>query len=127
MAGATRVAAGYDWTQANLRLANVLGNLERIYPVEDHNLTIRTIPERLQMRNDRQKKLSDLLATTAAMSLVVGGDGFVALPWLAGWTLGIGVGTVATAILASAAVGIICGYMRVRRAASLNPIRALRY
>ena len=46
---------------------------------------------------------------------------------LAGWTLSIGVGTVAMAILASAAVGIIFGFVPARRAAGLNPNDALRY
>jgi ABC-type antimicrobial peptide transport system permease subunit len=44
-----------------------------------------------------------------------------------GWTVAIGVGTIAMAIIVSAAVGIIFGFVPARRASLLNPIDALRY
>jgi putative ABC transport system permease protein len=44
-----------------------------------------------------------------------------------GWTVAIGVGTVAMAILVSAVVGIVFGFVPARRASLLNPIDALRY
>ena len=51
----------------------------------------------------------------------------VAISWLAGWTVSIGVATVAMAILASAALGIIFGFVPAPRAPGLNPIDTLRY
>jgi putative ABC transport system permease protein len=51
----------------------------------------------------------------------------VIISCVAGWTVSIGVGTVAMAILASATVGTTVQFVPARRAARLNPIDALRY
>ncbi|HTP39983.1 MAG TPA: ABC transporter permease [Steroidobacteraceae bacterium] len=177
-----RVADDADINDVQAQLTTLLRKQRRIAADTEDNFSIRNFAELLETRNEQQKTLSYLLATTAAMSLVVGGIGImnimlvsvtertreiglrmavgargldvmaqflteavllclaggliglmlgvlvtIIISQVAGWTVSIGVGTIAMAIFASAAVGIIFGFVPAQRAARLNPIDALRY
>ena len=61
------------------------------------------------------------------IGLLVGFAGAAILGKMTGWNTVTPPGAVAIAVLFSAAVGIFFGYYPARKAASLNPIQALRY
>ncbi len=61
------------------------------------------------------------------LGIALGGSGAVALSRIAGWNTFISFGAIVLAVAFSAGVGIFFGLWPARRAASLNPIDALRY
>jgi putative ABC transport system permease protein len=61
------------------------------------------------------------------IGIVFGTGGAIALSELAGWNTFVSPNAVALAVAFSAGVGIFFGLWPARRAASLDPIEALRY
>ena len=68
------------------------------------------------------------LSVSGGIAGIVLGVGFaLAIPIVAGWPAPISLWAVAGGFLFSAAVGVFFGYYPARKAASLDPIEALRY
>jgi len=68
-----------------------------------------------------------LCVTGGIIGLILGTGATYAIAGLAGWPVLISSSIIAIGIGASAAVGIVFGYIPARQAAHLNPIDALRY
>jgi putative ABC transport system permease protein len=172
----------YDIAEVQADLERVLRDRRRVQAGQPDNFSIRNFAEFLETRNATQRTLSLLLASAAAISLVVGGIGIMNIMLvsvtertreiglrmaigargadilgqflteavllclvggLIGLTLGVGVAVIVStvfnwpvfispavillAILASAMVGVLFGFVPARRASQLNPIEALRY
>jgi len=83
----------------------------------------------------KKKDISMQFLAEAVMLTFLGGGIGVALGWVlsilvssfAGIATSVSLSTILLAFGVSAAIGIIFGYYPARRAASLNPIEALRY
>jgi putative ABC transport system permease protein len=179
---ALRVADNASMDEVQAGVTTLMRKQRRINANDEDNFTVRNFADVVAQSNAAQDTVKTLLATTAAMSLVVGGigimnimlvsvtertreiglrmavgarardimtqflteaiilclaGGLIGLLIGAGITLGlsliykwavhISTDTVLLAILVSAGVGIIFGFVPARRAAHLNPIDALRY
>jgi putative ABC transport system permease protein len=177
-----RVSDDADMTETQDAVTTIMRKQRRIAVGAEDNFSVRNFAELLQTFTAQQQTLKYLLATTAAMSLVVGGIGIMNIMLVSvtertreiglrmavgarpfdvlaqflteaiilclagglvglliglattfvistalGWTVSIGAGTVAMAIIVSAVVGIVFGFVPAKRASQLNPIDALRY
>ena len=177
-----KVDERYEVSEVQADLERVLRQRRRIAPNAMDNFSVRNFAEFLATRDATARTLSLLLASAAAISLIVGGigimnimlvsvtertreiglrmaigasgsdilgqflteavllclaGGFIGLTFgatvsilissLFGWPVYISPAVVVMAILASASVGVIFGFVPARRASQLNPIEALRY
>lgn len=105
------------------------------------NMMLTTVTERTREIGLRKaigakkKHISMQFLTEAVMLTFLGGAAGIALGWIlsilvssfAGIATSVSLSTILLAFGVSAAIGIIFGYYPARRAASLNPIEALRY
>jgi putative ABC transport system permease protein len=172
----------HDLAEVQADLERVLRERRRVAANAQDNFAVRNFADILATRSATQRTLGLLLASAAAISLIVGGIGIMNIMLVSvtertreiglrmaigarggdilgqflteavllclaggfiGLTLGVAIsvvvgkvfewpvfispGIVLLSILASAAVGVIFGYVPARRASQLNPIEALRY
>ncbi len=177
-----KVDEEHELAEVQADLERVLRERRRVAANAQDNFAVRNFADILATRSATQRTLSLLLASAAAISLIVGGIGIMNIMLVSvtertreiglrmaigakggdilgqflteavllclaggfiGLTLGVGIsvvvssifqwpvfispGIILVAIFASAAVGVIFGYVPARRASQLNPIEALRY
>ena len=177
-----KVDEEHELAEVQADLERVLRERRRVAANAQDNFAVRNFADILATRSATQRTLSLLLASAAAISLIVGGIGIMNILLVSvtertreiglrmaigakggdilgqflteavllclaggfiGLTLGVGIsvvvssifqwpvfispGIILVAIFASAAVGVIFGYVPARRASQLNPIEALRY
>ncbi len=171
-----------DIENAVIQISDLLRVRHKLGPMDENDFTIRSQTELAQTRNEASNTMSMLLASIAAVSLLVGGIGIMnimlvsvtertreigvrmsigarrmdilaqflleaivlsllggaigiilgvggshLITAIAGWSTFISTGSIFLSVIFSTLVGIFFGYYPARKAASLNPIDALRY
>jgi putative ABC transport system permease protein len=167
---------------AVMQITDLLRVRHKLGPMDDDDFTIRSQTDLAQARNEASSTMSMLLASIAAVSLLVGGIGIMnimlvsvtertreigvrmsigarrmdiltqflmeaivmsllggamgillgiagshLITALAGWSTFISTASIFLSVIFSMLVGVFFGYYPARKAASLNPIDALRY
>ena len=171
-----------DIDNAVIQISDLLRVRHKLGPMDEDDFTIRSQTDIATARNEASSTMSMLLASIAAVSLVVGGIGIMnimlvsvtertreigvrmsigarrmdiltqflleaivmsllggaigillgvggshLITAIAGWSTFISTGSIFLSVIFSMLVGIFFGYYPARKAASLNPIDALRY